>query len=587
MEKLDRVLAENDATLTKLGVEDCDLVWFVRSLRGRKRTHPVPGVIKRDLTKDDLLERLQDDNSWTQITIGEKELTSIDDLLLVQRLSTMQMHIVSAGSVQLSKDMDESERTDIESNVLNYCPQIDRRGLARYHLLRKAKAASKIALLDLLHTSSPPALTQAEVDYLDSADPEEVLMSGSVHCLEDADDSIPRPTTAKKSSREAEKKPAKSSQKTSARSKRDSSTADPEEKMSKKRSGDDMSTKPKKRKTTEDSEEESSDEDIVLSDEIQQRQDVLAFCEASSFVREFKGNKRKHVESWMQILSHLYLVPTRVQQLISCFPATLMKHYPRLRLAPDALELIARNTSIWLAYYHVIGRCCLYLYLRASAVRLPLEFSAQQFLRPYECVDHTMEFVADVVVGEESVVTVSNPVMTAALALKEAPVSLSTSVNVSTLASFFRMLRTKENKSLKDDLGPSKRLIPLGDLQEGQPSPGELLLAWRLMSDRGDLGGRGGRLLNGASGSNISHDEMVKRLQVLRETESVAQRSRELWESAQVEGLLNPYGEMKRALGLQLQQAGSRKSGEDAAAPPNAMVRYSRGLNTVHSAGMG
>ncbi|KAH0476977.1 MAG: hypothetical protein KVP17_002796 [Porospora cf. gigantea B] len=586
MEKLDRVLAENDATLTKLGVEECDLVWFVRSLRGRKRTHPVPGVINRDLTKDDLLERLQDDNSWAQITIGEKELTSIDDLLLVQRLSTMQMHIVSAGSVQLSKDVDESERMEIESNVLNYCPQIDRRGVGRYHLLQRAKAASKIALLDLFQTSSPPALTQAEVDYLDSADPEEVLTSGTVYCLGDANDSNSRPTTAKKSSREAEKKPAKSSQKTSARGKRDS-TADSEEKISKKRTGDDMSTKPKKRKTTEDSEEESSDEDIVLNDEIQQRQDVLAFCEASSFVREFKGNKRKHVESWMQILSHLYLVPTRVQQLVSCFPATLMKHYPRLRLAPDALELIARNTSIWLAYYHVIGRCCLYLYLRASAVRLPLGLSAQQFLRPYEIVDHTMEFVTDVVAGEESVIPVSNPVMTAALALKQAPVSLSTSVTVSTLASFFRMLRTKENKSLKDDLGPSKRLIPLGDLQEGQPSPGELLLAWRLMSDRGDLGGRGGRLLNGASGSNISHDEMVKRLQVLRETESVARRSRELWENAQGEGFLNPYGEMKRALGLQLQQAGSRKSGEDAAAPPNAMVRDSRGLNTVHSAGMG
>ena len=142
MEKLDRVLAENDATLTKLGVEECDLVWFVRSLRGRKRTHPVPGVINRDLTKDDLLERLQDDNSWAQITIGEKELTSIDDLLLVQRLSTMQMHIVSAGSVQLSKDVDESERMEIESNVLNYCPQIDRRGVGRYHLLQRAKAAS-------------------------------------------------------------------------------------------------------------------------------------------------------------------------------------------------------------------------------------------------------------------------------------------------------------------------------------------------------------------------------------------------------------------------------------------------------------
>lgn len=176
-----------------------------------------------------------------------------------------------------------------------------------------------------------------------------------------------------------------------------------------------------------------------------------------------------------------------------------------MRLDAESLHTIANTASIWMAYAHVAGRCCLYLTLRASALRLPLDSSGREFLAQYDGGDFTVEFCSDVIDGEASEITGAIPLMTGTLANQPVPSSLHTTACLQTTSSYFRLLRsTKEAKNL----GIAKRCTPLGELSDTQPSAEELILAWRLMSDKGDLGGRGGRLLNGMSGSNVTFNDM-------------------------------------------------------------------------------
>lgn len=101
MADIDNVLERHRKSTAKLEIADCELVWFVRCMRGRKRGNAIPGIVVREPPVDDLAHRLADDALWNQIVEKEADLTSIDDLLLIQRLATMHYHVVSGAEVQV------------------------------------------------------------------------------------------------------------------------------------------------------------------------------------------------------------------------------------------------------------------------------------------------------------------------------------------------------------------------------------------------------------------------------------------------------------------------------------------------------